>query len=95
MWNIHGLKNEKVDTFRNYSETVVKKIFDENGIICFTETLHDRFDRDVLSQDDNFSEHTKMPVDSLKVVDPQVELHYLSKTNFNRMVTLKNKIQNM
>ena len=33
IWNIHGLKNETVDTFRNKSESVVKKIFDENDII--------------------------------------------------------------
>ena len=56
IWNIHGLKNEKVDTFRNKSESVVTKIFDENDIICLTETWRDR---NVLSWDDKFSEQPK------------------------------------
>ena len=36
-----------------------KKIFEENDIICLTETWRDKFDWDVLSWDDNFSEHPK------------------------------------
>ena len=40
-WNIHGLKKEKIEIFKHKSEPTVKKIFDENELICITETWRD------------------------------------------------------
>ena len=44
IWNIHGLKKEKIEIFKHKSEPIVKKIFDENELICITETWRDKYD---------------------------------------------------
>ena len=60
VWNLHVLKGNKIDTFKEKNDTVVKKIFYENDIICVTETWRDKYDLDILVWDDNFTEHSKL-----------------------------------
>ena len=48
IWNIHGLKNEKIEIFKHKSEPTVKKIFDGNKLICITKTWRDKYDPDIL-----------------------------------------------
>ena len=38
VWNLHGLKGGKTKTFKDKNEPTVKMLFDENDIICVTET---------------------------------------------------------
>ena len=59
VWNIYGLKKEKIEIFKHRSEPTVKKIFDQNELICITETWRDKYDPDILDWDDNFSEYSK------------------------------------
>ena len=58
VWNLHGLKGCKIESFKDRTEPMVKKLFEENDIICGTETWRDRQDPDILSWDDNFYEHS-------------------------------------
>ena len=60
VWNIYGLKKEKIEIFKHRSEPTVKKIFDQNELICITETWRDKYDPDILDWDDNFSEYSKI-----------------------------------
>ena len=60
IWNIHGLKKEKIEIFKHKSEPTIKKIFDENELICITETWRDKYDPDILDWDDDFSEYSKI-----------------------------------
>ena len=58
VWNLHGLKGCNIESFKDRTEPMVKKLFEENDIICGTETLRDRQDPDILSWDDKFSKHS-------------------------------------
>ena len=53
IWNINGLKNEKIDRFSS-KDSVTEEIFTNNDIICLTETWRDKTDRDLTELDDNF-----------------------------------------
>ena len=56
MWNVHGFKKERTEIFREKSDPIVKKIFDENELICISDSWRDKFDSDILNWDDNFTE---------------------------------------
>ena len=50
---MHGLKKERIEIFRGKSDPIVKKIFDENELICINESWRDKFDSDILNWDDS------------------------------------------
>ena len=58
VWNLHGLKGNKIQTFKERNEPIVKKLFEKNDIICATESWRDRYDPDILAWDDEFTEHS-------------------------------------
>ena len=60
IWNLHGLKKEKIDIFRHKSEPLVQTIFNENEVIYITETWKDKYDTDCLCWDDNFIERSNL-----------------------------------
>ena len=47
----------KIETFKHKTEPMVKKLFEENDIICGTETWHDRRDPDILSWECSLNIH--------------------------------------
>ena len=53
IWNINGLKNEKIDRISS-KDSVAEEIFAKNDIICLTETWRDKTDRDLTKLDGNF-----------------------------------------
>ena len=58
VWNLHGLKGNKIQTFKERNEPIVKKLSEKNDIICAAESWRDRYDPDILAWDDEFTEHS-------------------------------------